>query len=240
MSIITASWFLWFLFMIPPFIFMIYAQVKVNSAFRKYSKVANMHRITGAQAAEVLLKDSGLDNVRVERIGRKLGDHYDPRHKVLRLSPQVYSTPSVAALGIVAHEIGHAVQDKTGYAFLRLRSALVPAASVGSQLGWICVIVGLFIVLLFKSTNLGLTVLWIGIVLFALAVLFSLITLPVEFNASNRARQMLRSTGLVSVEEYSGASAVLSAAALTYVASFFQAVAQLMYFILLAIGLGRR
>jgi hypothetical protein len=146
----------------------------------------------------------------------------------------------VAALGIVAHEIGHAVQDKTGYAFLRLRSALVPAASVGSQLGWICVIVGLFIVLLFKSTNLGLTVLWIGIVLFALAVLFSLITLPVEFNASNRARQMLRSTGLVSVEEYSGASAVLSAAALTYVASFFQAVAQLMYFILLAIGLGRR
>jgi len=168
MSIITAGWFLWFLFMIPPFIFMIYAQARVNSAFRKYSKVANMHRVTGAQAAEALLKDSGLDNVRVERIGKKLGDHYDPRHKVLRLSPQVYSTPSVAALGIVAHEIGHAVQDKTGYAFLRLRSALV------------------------------------------------------------------------SVEEYSGASAVLSAAALTYVASFLQAVAQLMYFILLAIGLGRR
>jgi hypothetical protein len=140
----------------------------------------------------------------------------------------------------VAHEIGHAVQDKTGYAFLRLRSALVPAANLGSQLGWVCVIVGLFIVLLFQATSLGLTVLWIGIFLFALAVLFSLITLPVEFDASNRARQMLRNTGLVSVEEYNGASAVLSAAALTYVASFLQAVAQLMYFILIAVGLGRR
>jgi hypothetical protein len=232
--------FTWFLFMIPPLIFMIYAQAKVNSAFKKYSKVANMHGVTGAQAAETLLKDNGLDNVRIERIRRKLGDHYDPRKKVLRLSPEVYSTPSVAALGIVAHEIGHAVQDKTGYAFLRFRSAMVPAASVGSQLGWVCIIIGLFLAFLFHATSLGLTILWVGIFLFALVVLFSLITLPVEFNASNRARQMLRSTGLVSVEEYNGASAVLSAAALTYVASFLQAVAQLMYFVLLAVGLGQR
>lgn len=237
---ITTGWFLWFLFMIPPFIFMIYAQARVNSAFKKYSRMANMHGVTGAQAAESLLRANGLDNIRLEQTRKKLGDHYDPRNKVLRLSPEVYSTPSVAALGIVAHEIGHAVQDKTGYAFLRLRSALVPAANLGSQLGWVCVIVGLFIVLLFQATSLGLTVLWIGIFLFALAVLFSLITLPVEFDASNRARQMLRNTGLVSVEEYNGASAVLSAAALTYVASFFQAAAQLMYFILIAVGLGRR
>ena len=230
--------FTWFLFMIPPLIFMIYAQAKVNSAFKKYSRVANMHRVTGAQAAEALLRESGLGNVKVERIQRKLGDHYDPRHEVLRLSPEVYGNASVAALGIVAHEIGHAVQDKTGYAFLRFRSALVPVASVGSQLGWFCIIGGLFLYLL--AGQFGLTVLWVGIFLFALAVLFSFVTLPVEFNASNRAREMLRSTGLVSVQEYNGASAVLSAAALTYVASFFQALAQLMYFVLLAVGLGRR
>jgi hypothetical protein len=228
----------WFMFMIPPFIFMIYAQAKVNSAFKKYSRVGNMQRITGAQAAQALLRENGLDNIKVEQIKKKLGDHYDPRHKVLRLSPEVYSAPSVAALGIVAHEIGHAVQDKTGYAFLRFRSALVPVASVGSQLGWVCVILGLLLAVF--GAKFGLTVMWAGIFLFALTVLFSLVTLPVEFNASNRARHMLRSTGLVSVEEYDGASAVLSAAALTYVASFFQALAQLMYFILLAVGLGRR
>ena len=230
--------FTWLLFMIPPLIFMIYAQAKVNSAFKKYSRVANMHHVTGAQAAETLLRDNGLESIRVERIKTKLGDQYDPRHKVLRLSPEVYGNASVASLGIVAHEIGHAVQDKTGYAFLRFRSALVPAASVGGQLGWFCIIGGLFLYLL--AGEFGLTVLWIGIFLFALAVLFSLVTLPVEFNASNRARLMLRTTGLVSVEEYNGSSAVLSAAALTYVASFLQAVAQLMFFILLAVGLGRR
>jgi hypothetical protein len=229
---------MWFLFMVPPLIFMIYAQAKVKSAFTKYSRVANMHGITGAKAAEILLRDNGLEDIKLGQIKRKLGDHYDPRHKVLRLSPEVYSNASVAALGIVAHEVGHAVQDRTGYAFLRFRSALVPAASVGSQLGWVCIILGLFLYLL--AGKFGLTVMWAGILLFSLVVLFSLVTLPVEFNASNRARHMLRSTGLVSVEEYNAASAVLSAAALTYVASFLQAVAQLMYFVLLAVGLGRR
>jgi hypothetical protein len=197
-----------------------------------------MHRVSGAEVAQTLLRENKLDGVRLEQIKTKLGDHYDPRNKVLRLSPEVYSTPSVAALGIVAHEVGHAVQDKTGYAFLRFRSALVPAASVGSQLGWICVVVGLFLYLL--AGKFGLTVVWAGIFLFALAVLFSLVTLPVEFNASSRALHMLRGSGLVSIEEYNGTRAVLSAAALTYVASFFMALAQLMYFVLLAIGLGRR
>lgn len=227
----------WFLLMLPPFIFMIYAQAKVYLAFRKYSRVANMHHISGARAAEILLRSSGLDNVGVEQIEKKLGDHYDPRQKVLRLSPEVYAAPSVAALGIVAHEIGHAVQDEQGYAFLRLRSTLVPAASVGSQLGWICVLLGLVLYLL--AGQFGLTVVWSGIFLFAAAVLFSLVTLPVEFNASSRARQMLKGGGLVSVEEYNGVSAVLSAAALTYVASFLQALAQLFYFVLLALSLRR-
>jgi Zn-dependent membrane protease YugP len=225
---------LWFLIMIPPLIFMIYAQAKVNSVFKKYSNVPNSQRVTGAEAAERLLQANGLGNVRVEGVKSRLGDHYDPGKKVLRLSPAVANAPSVAALGIVAHEVGHAVQDKVGYAFMRFRTSLVPAANLGSTLGYIFVILGLL--LAWFGTKFGLTVVWIGVFLFSLAVIFSLITLPVEYNASNRARQMLRSTGMVSVQEYGGASAVLSAAALTYLAATLQAVAQLFYFVLLALG----
>ncbi|HEX7364763.1 MAG TPA: zinc metallopeptidase [Dehalococcoidia bacterium] len=229
---------LWFLIMIPPLIFMIYAQAKVNSAFNKYSKIANAHHITGAEAAERLLKSNGLGNVTVEAIKSRLGDHYDPRKKVLRLSPAVADQPSVAALGIVAHEVGHAVQDKVGYTFMRFRTSLVPAANLGSTLGYIFVILGLLLAAF--GTAFGMTVVWIGVFLFSLAVIFSLVTLPVEFNASNRARQMLRDTGLVVAEEYNGASAVLSAAALTYVAATLQAIATLFYFVLLAMGGNRR
>jgi Zn-dependent membrane protease YugP len=229
---------MWFMIMIPPLIFMIYAQARVNSAFKKYSKVANSQHITGAEAAEKLLRSNGLDNVTVEGVKSRLGDHYDPSKKVLRLSPEVASTPSVAALGIVAHEVGHAVQDKVGYSFMRFRTSLVPAANLGSTLGYVFVILG-FLLAAF-GTAFGMTVVWVGVFLFSLAVIFSLVTLPVEYNASNRARQMLRSTGLVVAQEYDGASAVLSAAALTYVAATLQAVAQLFYFILLAMGGNRR
>jgi hypothetical protein len=224
--------------MIPPLIFMFYAQARVNSAFKKYSKVANSQGITGAEAGERLLRANDLGNVRIEGVKSRLGDHYDPRKKVLRLSPEVAGTPSVAALGIVAHEVGHAVQDKSGYAFMRFRTSLVPAANLGSTLGYIFVILG-FLLAAF-GTAFGMTVVWIGVFLFSLAVIFSLVTLPVEYNASNRARQMLRSTGMVSTQEYDGASAVLSAAALTYVAATLQAVAQLFYFILMALGGSRR
>ena len=230
---------MWFLIMLPPFIFMIYAQVKVNSAFKKYSKVANSQRITGVEAAGILLRANGLKNVRVEGVKGRLGDHYDPRKKVLRLSPAVANTPSVAALGIVAHEVGHAVQDKTGYAFLRFRTSLVPAASLGSNLGFIFVILGFIIYLFSRDSDFAPMVVLAGIILFAMAVVFSLVTLPVEYNASNRARQMLRSTGMVSTQEYNGASAVLSAAALTYVAAMLQAVAQLFYFVLIFAGMRR-
>jgi Zn-dependent membrane protease YugP len=228
---------LWFIIMLPPFIFMLYAQFKVQSAFNKYSKVMNSQRLTGAEAAQLLLRNSGLTNVRVEGTRMRLGDHYDPAKKVLRLSPAVANTPSVAALGIVAHEVGHAIQDKTGYAFLRVRSTLVPAASVGSNLGFVFVLLGLILAGL--GARFGMTVMWTGILLFSLAVVFSLVTLPVEFDASRRARQMLFSSGLVSPREQQGASAVLSAAALTYVAATLQAVAQLFYFVLLALGMGR-
>jgi Zn-dependent membrane protease YugP len=229
---------MWFMIMIPPLIFMIYAQARVNSAFNKYSKVANSQHITGVEAAEKLLLSNGLDNVRIEEVKSRLGDHYDPSKKVLRLSPAVANTPSVAALGIVAHEVGHAVQDKVGYSFMRFRTSLVPAANLGSTLGYVFVILG-FLLAAF-GTAFGMTVVWVGVFLFSLAVIFSLVTLPVEYNASDRARQMLRSTGLVMAQEYDGASAVLSAAALTYVAATLQAVAQLFYFILLAMGGNRR
>jgi Zn-dependent membrane protease YugP len=229
---------MWFMVMIPPLIFMIYAQVKVNSAFNKYSKIANSQHITGAEAAERLLRSNGLNDIKVEGVKSRLGDHYDPSKKVLRLSPAVANTPSVAALGIVAHEVGHAVQDKVGYAFMRVRTTLVPAANLGSTLGYVFVILG-FLLAMFGAAF-GMTVVWVGVFLFSLAVLFSLVTLPVEFNASNRARQMLRSTGLLVAQEYDGASAVLSAAAMTYVAATLQAVAQLFYFVMLAMGGGRR
>lgn len=228
----------YFLFMIPPLIFMFYAQAKVNSTFKKYSKVASSSRITGIEAAQHLLRANGLDNVRVERVKGRLTDHYDPGKKVLRLSPDVGDSISVAALGVVAHEVGHAVQDKEKYAFLKFRTALVPAASVGSNLGYIFVILGLLLYA-FSRLEFGFTIAYFGVFLFSLAVIFSLITLPVEFNASARARAMLQKTGLVSVQEINGASAVLSAAALTYVAATLQALAQLFYFIFLLMGARR-
>jgi hypothetical protein len=223
--------------MAPALIFMIYAQVKVSSTYKKYSKVLNQRGLTGAQAASTLLKASGLGNVPVETIKATLGDHYDPGKKILRLSEGVANAPSVAAVGIAAHEVGHAVQHKTGYALMGLRSSLVPAANVGSSLGWLFIILG--VVIMAFSEAFGTTVAIIGLFLFSLAVLFTLVTLPVEFNASSRARQMIRETGLLVGQEFEGASAVLSAAALTYVAAMLQAVAQLLYFVIIVFG-GRR
>ena len=227
----------YFLFMLPPLIFMIWAQFRVSTSYNRYSKVRNMSGLTGAQAAQTLLEHNGLGDVKLEGTKGKLTDHYDPRHKVLRLSADVAKVPSVAALGIAAHEVGHAVQHKVGYGPLKLRSALVPVAGLGSRLGVICVILG--IILLAFNVAFGETLAWVGVWLFGAAVLFALVTLPVEFNASNRARQMLQATGLVSTKEYQGASTVLSAAALTYVAALLQAVAQLFFFLFLLIGMRR-
>jgi hypothetical protein len=228
---------LWLIIMAPAFIFMIYAQVKVSSTYKKYSKVYNQKGMTGAQAASQLLQNNGLGDVPVETVQGKLTDHYDPSKRVLRLSPEVAGTPSVAAIGIAAHEVGHAVQHKTKYGLMGIRSTLVPAASIGSTLGWVLIFLG--VLLMGASRVLGGFVATAGIVLFAIAVLFTLVTLPVEFNASSRARQMIKETGLLVGPEYDGASAVLSAAALTYVAAMLQAVAQLLYFVLIVFG-GRR
>jgi len=228
---------LYLLLMAPALIFMIYAQIKVKTTYSKYSKVYNQRGVTGAQAAMQVLRANGMADIPVETVQGKLTDHYDPSKRVLRLSPEVAGTPSVAAVGIALHEVGHALQHKTKYAMMGLRSALVPAANIGSTLGWILVFGGLLLMGL--SQVFGEMVAIVGILLFTAAVLFTLITLPVEFNASSRARQMIKETGLLVGQEYEGASAVLSAAALTYVAAMLQAVAQLLYFILLVFG-GRR
>ncbi|MBI4202711.1 MAG: zinc metallopeptidase [Chloroflexi bacterium] len=233
---------LYFVFALPPLFLMIYAQLKVKSAYGKYSKIANQKGLTGFKTAQMLLRANGLERVSrqaqdekgvgIEATEGTLSDHYDPRTKVLRLSRRVGEGASVASLGIVAHEVGHAVQDHTGYFFFQARSRLVPVANLGSTLGYILFFLGFLI---------GLTgLVWLGIILFSAAVLFTLITLPVELDASSRARVMLQSQGLVTAEEYQGASAVLSAAALTYLASMLQAVSNLLYYILLAMGMGKR
>jgi len=228
---------LWLIIMAPAFIFMIYAQMKVSSTYKKFSKVYNQKGMTGAQAASQLLRSNGLGDVPVETVQGKLTDHYDPSKRVLRLSPEVAGTSSVAAIGIAAHEVGHAIQHKTKYGMMGIRSILVPAANIGSTLGWVLIFLG--VLLMGASRVLGGFMATAGIVLFAMAVLFTLVTLPVEFNASTRARQMIKETGLLVGPEYDGASAVLSAAALTYVAAMLQAVAQLLYFVLIVFG-GRR
>ena len=229
---------LWLAFFIPPLLLMLYAQWKVSSTFGKYSKIANDRNMTGLAAARWLLDQNNLQNVQVETTKGKLSDHYDPRVRVLRLSPDVANKASVASLGIVAHEVGHAVQHAKAYAPMQVRSALAPVANIGSNFGFLLVFAGL--ILANMGTAFGLNLAWFGVALFGFAVLFTLVTLPVEFDASARARTMLRSTGLASVSEASGASAVLSAAALTYVAALLAAVGQLLYYILLLTGGGGR
>lgn len=222
---------LYWVMTLPALLLALYAQWKVRTAYGKYSEVPNERGITGYQAAEQLIQANGLFGIDIEGVEGDLSDHYDPRSKVLRLSPGVANGRSVASLAIVAHEVGHAVQDQQEYAMMRLRSALVPAVNIGSTLGIWLFIGGMFL----QFTTLS----WVGVGLFALAAVFALVTLPVELNASSRALAMLRNTNLLSQHDMKGAKSVLRAAALTYVAALAQAVMQLLYFVLLLSG-GRR
>lgn len=189
-------------------------------------------RLTGAQVAERLIASSGL-NIRVNGVRGKLSDHYDPRQKVLNLSEGVYNSPSVASLAITAHELGHAMQDQDGYFPLRLRAALVPAVNIGSYLGWILIFLGMIL----RHPDLS----WLGVLVFSGGAIFALATLPVELNASSRAKQLLTNMGMiVGEDERRGVNSVLNAAALTYIAALFAAVMQLMYFISLVGGMGSR
>ena len=209
------------------------AQWRVNSAFSKYSRVASMSGMTGEQAARMILQSNGINDVSVQRISGKLTDHYNPSTKVLNLSESVYGSTSVAAIGVAAHECGHAIQHARGYFPLSLRTALVPVANIGSQLSWVFIIVGA--ILSFNQT-----LITIGIIMFSAAVLFQLVTLPVEFNASARALEQLESNGILYRDEVSQTRKVLSAAALTYVAAAATAILQLLRLIILFGGRGRR
>lgn len=232
-----SGYMLYLILALPGLLLGLWAQARVRSAFGKYSRVATARGMTGAQVARAMLDSQGLYDVAIEESrGGTLSDHYDPRSKVLRLSPEVYRTPSVAAAGVAAHEAGHALQHAKGYAPLALRSALVPAASFGSSLAPLIFIAGL---MLEAFAGFGIQVAWAGVILFAAAVAFTLVTLPVEFDASSRAKRELQSQGIIMGNETQGIDRVLNAAALTYVAAAVAAVGQLLYYVLLLTG-GRR
>ena len=202
------------------------ASSKMNSTFRRYSKVRCHCGLTGSQAAERILNQAGIYDVSVERVSGNLTDHYDPRSKVLRLSDATYGSDSISAIGVAAHECGHAIQHQKGYVPLTIRGALVPIVNIGSNLSWVFIIAGVFM-------SMNQTLIHFGIILFSLAVLFQLVTLPVEFNASSRALRVLGNTGIMYEDEVHQARKVLSAAALTYVAGAAAALLSLLRLILL-------
>jgi Zn-dependent membrane protease YugP len=219
-------------FMLPGMLLVMLASWYVNSAYRKWSRVRTRSGLTGTEAARRLIYNGGLSGVQIQGIGGQLTDNYDPRSKVLNLSQGVANSPSVAAVAIAAHELGHAMQDHEGYFPLRFRAALVPIVNIGSWLGWIMILAGLFL----RITNLA----WLGVLFFSGGAVFALATLPVEFNASARAKRLLAETGIISGEdEQAGVNHVLNAAAMTYVAGLAAAILQLLYFVTL-VGGGRR
>ena len=208
-----------YLILIPAILISAWAQFKVSSTFNKYSTVRSINGYTGAQVARILLNAAGLQEVEIQQVPGRLSDHYDPRAKVLRLSSDVYGSTSVASIGVAAHEVGHAIQDKESYSALVFRNAIVPVVNFSSSLSWILFFIG---ILLSYST-----LVTIGIILFSVVVLFQLVTLPVEFNASSRALKLLEARGILYDKEVEGARKVLSAAALTYVAATLMAGLQL-------------
>ena len=217
------------MYMIPAFILMGLTSWYVKSAYNKWSRVQASSRLTGAQAAQQLISAGNLYGVQIQGTAGNLTDHYDPRNKTLFLSQGVASVASVASVAIAAHELGHAMQDAEDYFPLRFRSALVPVVNIGSNLGWILIMIGLFL----RFTQLA----WLGVLVFAGGAVFALATLPVEFNASARAKQLLVQTGIIRTdEEQRGVNAVLNAAALTYVAGLVTAILQLLYYVSLVGG----
>ena len=232
------------LVLIPAMILAFWAQIKVKTTFEKYDKVQTMRRMTGADAARRILDRNGLYDVKVEYVKGHLNDHYDPKAKVIRLSDATYGSTSVAALGVAAHEAGHAVQHATGYVPIKIRSAIIPVTRFGSMLAMPLFFIG-FLITGYLSAEmdpmLGEYLMFGGILLFSFSTLFQLVTLPVEFNASSRALETLESSGYLYDEEIKGARKVLSAAAMTYVAALATSLASLLRLLLIAGGAsGRR
>jgi len=231
---------LYLLFFLPALALSLWASFRVKSAFKKYSRVRAMSGLTGAQAAKLMLDRAGLRDVSVTRSRGMLSDHYNPANKTLALSEGVYDSPSVAAIGVACHEAGHAVQHARGYKPLYLRSALVPTANIGSSLGYFVMFGGLMLMYLSGNTPLGQMVVLFGAFLFSAVLLFQIVTLPVEFDASNRAKRLAVEYGIVAQQERQGMDKVLNAAALTYVAAVVSTLMTLLYFLVRSGLLGGR
>ena len=221
---VLVSWY--FIIILPGFLLSMWAQSKVKGNFAKYSQVRNSAGLTGEQTSRRILDNEGLNSIPIETVPGALTDHYDPKNKVLRLSQPVYGVDSVAAMAVAAHEAGHAMQQKDGYAPLKFRSAIVPLANIGSKLGFMLLFLGIIIGISGLS--------WLGVGLFAIATIFTLVTLPVEFDASRRAKAELNRLGLVDRTDAEAVDKVLDAAAWTYVAAFLTSALSLLYYMRLA------
>ena len=228
-----------YLILVLPCVFLaLWASFRVNSTFKKYSSQLSSGRITGAEAARQVLKANGVYDVRIDRVGGNLTDHFDPKTNVIRLSDSVYNSTSTAAIGVACHEAGHAVQYAQNYGPIKLRAAIIPITNIGSKLAMPLILIGL---LLAYMENFSYLFVYLGIACFGLSLVFQLITLPVEFNASRRAMQAIKSTGILTQqEEQVGARKTLSAAAMTYVAATAVALAQLLRLLIIFGGRGRR
>jgi Zn-dependent membrane protease YugP len=215
---------MYFVFLVPAILLAMYAQWRVQSAYSRWSLVRNNRNLTGVDVAKALLPNERMSDVRVEMVAGKLSDHYDPANNILRLSSEVAQQPTIAAMAIAAHEIGHAEQDRDNYFLMKLRSGIVPFVNIGSQLGYLIFFGGLFAQIP--------AIAWIGVLMFSAGAIFALVTLPVELDASSRALRMLNDNQLIqSGEEYAAAKNMLSAAALTYVAGAAQAVLTVLYYV---------
>lgn len=234
------GWFLggyglYLLFSLPALILGFWAQAKVQGAFKKYSQVRTYAGLNGSEAARRMLDSNGLNSVKIEQVQGFLSDHYDPRTKTLRLSPTVFQSPSIASVGVAAHEAGHALQDAENFSALRFRTTIVPTVQIGSWLGPVVFLLGFFM-----QGSVGTSVAWIGVGLFALTAVFALVTLPVEFDATRRAKAWLSTSGVIYNQENESVAKVLDAAALTYVAGAVQAISTLLYYVFLLSGRSRR
>lgn len=232
--IFSGGYLLYIIISLPALILGLWAQAKIKSSFNKYSRVRTTTGLTGAEVARRMLDQNGLSTVRIEQVPGNLSDHYDPSKNLLRLSQGVYASPSVAAAGVAAHECGHAIQDKEKYGPLRIRSILVPSVQIGSWLGPIVFAIGLLL-----NTQTGYDMAVFGLLLFSATALFSLVTLPVEFNATKRAKAWLADSGIIYSSEMEGVHKVLDAAALTYVAAATQSVSTILYYGLMLMGRNR-
>lgn len=231
--------YLYLILVLPAVIFSLWASIRVNTTFKKYSKIRSMRGITGAEAARRVLDANGLQHIRIEQIPGNLTDHYDPRSDVIRLSESVYGNTSVAAVGVACHEAGHAVQHAENYAPVKIRAAIIPVTNIGSRLAIPLIILGILLNSLASAPEF-LVIAYIGVVCYGLCTLFQLVTLPTEFDASRRALRCIESYGILGSEEIGGARRVLTAAAMTYVAALAVSLMQLLRLFLMVSGNSRR